>query len=135
MSTVQKSFSPALRWTLLICGFAAVGLAVLGIFLPVLPTVPLLLLALACFARSSENFYTWLIDHAHLGPIVRPYVEGRGIPRTSKIKAIVLVWVSITASAFLLLELFWLRILLLMIAAGITLYLLRLPTDCSDTQN
>ncbi len=135
MSTIRKPVAPALRWTLLIGGFASVGLAVLGIFLPILPTVPLLLLALACFARSSEHFYTWLIDHAHLGPIIRPYVNGRGIPRTIKIKVIALVWVSITASAFLLLEQFWLRVLLLMIAAGITLYLLRLPTDCRDMQN
>jgi uncharacterized membrane protein YbaN (DUF454 family) len=95
-----KPTNPALRWTLLISGFLATVLGVLGLFLPVLPTVPFLLLALACFARSSEQFYNWLLDHAHLEPIVPPYIKGHGMTRASKIKAIALVWASISLSAF-----------------------------------
>ena len=126
--TKLKTINPALRWTLLFSGFLATGLGVLGIFLPVLPTVPFLLLALACFARSSERFYLWLLDHAHFGPIIRPYINGQGMKRTSKVKAIALVWASISLSAFYLVELDWVRWLLLLIACGVTLYLLKLPS-------
>jgi len=118
---------PALRWVLLIAGFIAVALGVLGIFLPVLPTVPLLLLALACFTRSSERFYSWLVNHARLGPIVQPYLDGRGMTRASKFKALSLLWLSITVSVVFLIELSWLRGLLLIIALGVSCYLLRLP--------
>lgn len=124
--------SPALRWALLTIGFVAVGLAVAGIFLPVLPTVPFLLLALACFARSSSRFYTWLLEHAHLGPMIRPYLQGRGISRSSRRKAIALLWASIAVSMLLLLESPWLRGLLLIVACSVSLYLLRLPTYTPD---
>jgi len=125
--TKLKPINSALRWTLLVSGFLATALGVLGIFLPVLPTVPFLLLALACFARSSERFYNWLIDHAHFGPIVRPYINGKGMTLASKIKAIALVWASISFSAFYLVEIDWVRWLLLLICCGVTLYLLKLP--------
>jgi len=123
-----KPINPALRWTLLTAGFLATALGVLGIFLPVLPTVPFLLLALACFARSSERFYNWLLEHAHFGPIVQPYINGCGMSRGSKVKAITLLWASISLSAFFLIELAWVRVLLLVIACAVTFYLLSLPT-------
>lgn len=131
MTTSQpklKPINPALRWVLLISGLFATGLGVLGVFLPVLPTVPFLLLALACFARSSERFYNWLLDHAHLGPIVRPYIDGQGMTRASKAKAIALVWTSITLSALLLIENSWVQWSLWTVACGVTLYLLNLPS-------
>ena len=111
----------------MITGFAAVALGVLGIFLPLLPTVPLLLLALACFARSSERFYSWLVNHARLGPLIQPYLDARGIPRASKYKVLALLWASIILSAALFVELAWVRALLLVIALAVTFYLVRLP--------
>jgi uncharacterized membrane protein YbaN (DUF454 family) len=123
-----RPINAALRWTLLTSGFLATALGVLGIFLPIVPTVPFLLLAVACFARSSERFYSWLVDHAHFGPIVQPYIDGCGMSRASKGKAIVLLWTSIIFSAFLLVDLVWVRIILLVIACGVTFYLLSLPT-------
>ena len=130
-----KPLSPALRWTLFISGFIAIGLGVIGIFLPVLPTVPFLLLAAACFGRSSERFYTWLINHTHLGPLVRPYLQGSGISRSSKLKAIGLIWASITISAIFLINIFWVRGLLLIIGLAVTLYLLKLPTTGNEDQS
>jgi uncharacterized protein len=115
------------RWCLLTAGFLSTGLAILGIFLPLLPTVPLLLLAAACFARSSEPFYRWLVEHRQLGPLLQPYLEGAGIPRRAKVKAIALVWITIPASALLLVTLPWLRLLMFVVALAVTLYLLRLP--------
>ncbi len=129
-----KSLSPILRWALLIAGIIAVGFGVLGIFLPVLPTVPLLLLALACFARSSDGFYRWLINHTHLGPLIRPYLQGQGMSRASKIKAITLLWSSIAISILFLVEVPWVDGLLLIIAIGVTWYLCHLPTASVDDQ-
>ncbi len=113
---------------LLILGMIAVALGVLGIFLPVLPTVPFLLLAAACFTRSSERFYSWLIDHAHLGPMVQPYLDGEGLKRSTKVKAIALIWGSIAISIYLLGDKVWVQGGLVLVALGVTVYLLRLTT-------
>jgi hypothetical protein len=123
-----RSENRARKWFLLVAGILSTGLAILGIFLPLLPTVPLLLLAAACFARSSEPFYSWLLEHRHLGPLLQPYLKGAGIPRRAKIKAIALVWVTISASAVLLVPLLWVRVLMFVVALTVTLYLCRLPT-------
>ncbi len=122
-----KQLAPLLRWALLGVGCVAIILAVIGIFLPVLPTVPFLLLALACFARSSESFYAWLRDHDHLGPLIRPYLQGQGISCATKLKAISLVWISIGFSVLFLLDVFWVKGVLLAIATAVTFYLVRLP--------
>ena len=118
-----------LRWMLMLFGAASTALAILGIFLPLLPTVPLLLLAAACFARSSERCYRWLLDHPYLGPMVESYLDVRGIPRRAKLTALALIWLSIPISALLFTEQLWLRVLLLTIGLGITIYLLRLPVS------
>jgi len=116
-----------LRLALIAIGVCSTGLAVLGIFLPLLPTVPLLLLAAACFARSSERFYRWLLEHRHLGPIVGNYLDGRGIPLRAKVTAVGLIWVTIPLTAFFFITLSWVRMLLLTIGLGVTVYLVRLP--------
>lgn len=117
-----------LRWLLLGAGILATILAVLGIFLPLLPTVPLLLLAAACFARSSEKIHRWLLEHRHLGPIIQGYLHGSGIPRRARATALCLIWITIPLSAFLVVPLPWVRVLLIAVGLGVTVYLMRLPT-------
>ena len=112
---------------LLVAGFLCTGLAVIGIFLPLLPTVPLLLLAAACFARSSERFHRWLLEHRILGPLIRDYLDGRGVPVKAKVSALVMIWISIPTAALLFVPLVAVRILLLIIALAVTVYILRLP--------
>jgi uncharacterized membrane protein YbaN (DUF454 family) len=124
-TTVRGSVGKGL---LLAAGFVCTGLAVVGIFLPLLPTVPLLLLAAACFARSSERFHRLLLEHDRLGPLIRPFLDGAGIPRRARNTALAMIWVTIPATAFLFVPLPWVRLLLLAIALGVTIYLLRLPT-------
>jgi uncharacterized protein len=116
------------RLLLILAGLLATALAIAGIFLPLLPTVPLLLLAAACFGRSSARLQRWLLEHPRLGPLVNDYLDGEGIPRQAKIKAVALLWLSIVLSALFLTEGLWLRLLLVVIGAGVTGYLLRLPT-------
>lgn len=75
----------------LIAGFVMVGLAVLGIFLPLLPTTPLLLLAAASFSRSSERWHRWLLNHPVFGSIIRNWHERRCIPLRAKVVSILMV--------------------------------------------
>ena len=129
---MEKSDNIVLRWSLITVGLACTGLAILGIFLPLLPTVPLLLLAAACFARSSERFHAWLLQHPRLGPMIRGYLDGQGIPLRSKIYAIALLWLTIPISALFLTSLLWVQITLFAIGCGVTVYLLRLPLYSED---
>ena len=76
------------RPILIAFGSLFVGLAVLGMFLPVLPTTPLLLLALACYARSSERLHGWLLSHRTFGPLLKHWHETRSMPRAAKVAAI-----------------------------------------------
>jgi uncharacterized membrane protein YbaN (DUF454 family) len=120
--------SPLLRALFLGIGILSTILGVLGIFLPLLPTVPLLLLAAACFARSSPRCYAWLLDHPRLGPLVSDYLDGNGIPLRAKIWAILLLWTTISLSVLLVVPILLVKLALFAVAVGVTLYLLRLPT-------
>jgi uncharacterized membrane protein YbaN (DUF454 family) len=124
---VHESRNPAIRYALLTVGWLSVVLGVVGIFLPVLPTTPFLLLAAACFARSSERFYNWLVNHPKLGPWIRDYLEGNGIPLKGKVYAIGLMWVSISFSCYLV-PMFWARTFMLTSAVCVTIYILRQKT-------
>jgi uncharacterized protein len=116
------------RSLLIAAGLLSTALAVLGIFLPLLPTVPLLLLAAACFARSSPRCHAWLREHRHFGPVLAAYQDGEGIPRRAKVTALLLIWTSIPLSVLFLVDATWLRLLLVLVALAVTLYLLWLPT-------
>ncbi|GLZ89180.1 inner membrane protein [Metapseudomonas resinovorans] len=126
-SDIQQQRHPALRMILLIIGWLSVVLGVIGIFLPVLPTTPFLLLAAACFVRSSRRFYLWLVEHPKLGPWIRDYLEGQGIPLKGKVYALVLMWASITLSCFLV-PLPWARGFMLTSAVLVSVYILRQKT-------
>ena len=129
---LQKSNNIILRSVLTTVGLVSTGLAVLGIFLPLLLTVPLLLLAAACFARSSERFHSWLLQHPHLGPMIRGYL-GKGIPLRSKIFSISLLWLTISVSVILTTPL-WVKMTLLAIGSAVTIYLLQLPVYSGNSQ-
>ncbi|WP_282339110.1 YbaN family protein [Pseudomonas sp. PS02288] len=121
------SRNPWVRYVLLGIGWTSVALGVIGIFLPVLPTTPFLLLAAACFARSSRRFYEWLVDHPRLGPWIRDYLDGEGIPLKGKVYAIGLMWASIALSCYLV-PLFWARTFMLTSAVCVSLYILKQKT-------
>ena len=116
-----------LRYLLFSCGCISVVLGVIGIFLPVLPTTPFLLLAAACFARSSKRFYLWLVMHPKLGPWVRDYLEGQGLPLKGKVWALGLMWTSISVSMWIV-PLFWVRIFMLISAISVSIYILKQKT-------
>ncbi len=117
-----------LRSLLLFAGTVCVGLGMLGIFLPLLPTTPFLLLAAACYIRSSEKFYRRLIANRWFGKYIRNYREGRGVPLSTKTMAISLLWITIGYSAFFVVDILAVRILLILIAVGVTTHLVLLKT-------
>jgi uncharacterized membrane protein YbaN (DUF454 family) len=111
-----------------IAGVLAILLGILGIFLPLLPTTPFLLLAAACFARGNSRMHRWLTEHRHFGSYLRNYQQGKGIPARAKVSALLMMWTSLAYAGWRV-ELWWLRLLLLAVGAGVSLYLLRLPTS------
>lgn len=117
-----------LRSLLIVSGTVCVGLGMLGIFLPLLPTTPFLLLAAACYIRSSEKFYRWLIANRWFGRYIRNYREGRGVPLSTKVMAISLLWITIGYSAGFVVDILAVRILLILIAVGVTAHMVLLKT-------
>jgi uncharacterized membrane protein YbaN (DUF454 family) len=101
-------------------------------FLPLLPTTVFLLLAAWCFARSSEKFYRWLHYNRLFGRYIRDYQSGRGMTLGSKIISITILWIGIGASAYWATESFYVRLLLLLIAIGVTWHLALVKTPQSD---
>lgn len=110
-----------------IAGTIALLLGIVGIFLPLLPTTPFVILASACYMRGSERMHQWLINQRHLGPYLRCYQAGRGIPLRAKIAALATMWTSLTISIWLV-PLIWLRVLLAVIGIAVTAYLLSMRT-------
>jgi hypothetical protein len=123
----------ALRTALVVGGTAALGLGVAGIFIPVLPTTPFLLVAAAAYARSSPRLHAWLLGHPAFGPVIRAYVERRGIRLRVKIGVIALLWVSIGVSAVLLVRSLPVRIGLAVVAAAVTWHIASFRTLHSPT--
>ncbi len=117
---------PLKRWLLIIAGILSLLLGVLGIFLPLLPTVPLVLLSGFCFARSSDRLHNWLLTHPRFGRIIRDYEVGKGIPRKVKIRAITLIWLSMGLSAVIVARPPLIAMLFL-VGAAVSYYLWRQP--------
>ena len=111
-----------------IIGIIAFAVGFVGIFLPVLPTTPFILLAAWCFFRSSPRIYEWLISNERFGKTVMNYNQGRGITKATKIKAVVMMWLTISVSIYFTITSIHLIAFLYLIAIAVTIYLIRLPT-------
>lgn len=128
---IAAARSKVLRAVFIVMGLLCVGLGVLGAFLPLLPTTPFLLLAAACFARSSTRLHCWLHQNRLFGEYLSRYRAGAGMPLRAKVIALILLWSSLAYSASLTLPKYgWHLILFLgLVGLGVTIHLLRLPTD------
>jgi uncharacterized membrane protein YbaN (DUF454 family) len=115
------------RYVLRGVGLLAVGIGFLGVALPLLPTTPFLLVASACFARSSPRLNAWLHEHDTFGPPLTAWEEHRALPRRAKRSAIGLLWVSIPLSAYLSGDLVVTAVLAALLVTA-TVLLARIPT-------
>ena len=128
----KKNKTKAIRnWTrtlLIIAGTLLVGLGIIGILVPVLPTTPFLLLAAACYARSSQRFYHWLLNNKWFGNYIKNYIQRKGVPLKVKILAITWLWITIGFSVVFAVEVFLVRLILILIAIGVSIHIFSIRT-------
>lgn len=116
------------RYLYFVSGVLLVAIGVIGIFLPILPTTIFLILASACFIKSSPKANEWLRNHKILGMYIKNYQDKSGLTIKSKIFNITLLWIMILASAIFFTELWYIRLVLFLIAVGVTIHLLMVKT-------
>jgi len=117
------------KFLLILGGTICVVLGVVGIFLPLLPTTPFLLLAAVLYARGSERLHSKLLGNRWLGEYLRRYLEHRSMTRRHKAFSLIMLWAVLGASAILWVAGFWPRLLLGLVAIGVTLHLLRISSE------
>jgi uncharacterized membrane protein YbaN (DUF454 family) len=113
-----------IRYLWIFFGFLMVIMGILGAILPILPGTVFFLIAAFCFAKSSEKFYKMLIHNKYVGPHLQNYLEEKFIPVKTKIIIISSIWISMTASAVYVLEVFWQRALMFAVAIGVSIYII-----------
>jgi len=117
------------RFLLVGGGTISVALGIAGVFLPLLPTTPFLLLAAALYSRSSERFHTWLLSNRWFGEYIRRYSERRSMTRRHKGFTLALLWTVLGVSAAFIVSDWWARLLLGIVAVGVTVHLLWIPSE------
>jgi len=103
-------------------------LELLEFFLPILLKIHFLLLTADCYACSSQRFYNWLINNKWFGKCIKNYYEGRGVSLKLKIFTISFLWITILISIYFVITNFWIEIILIFIAIGVTIHILTIKT-------
>jgi len=116
------------RVALIVAGTISTALGILGIFVPILPTTPFLLLAAACYSRSSQRFYDWLLNNKYFGNYIRNYRERKAIPLKVKVLTLAVLWATIGCTVTFAVEILFVRVLLIMIAIGVSIHIFSLRT-------
>ena len=109
-------------------GSLSLALGIIGIFVPLLPTTPFLLLTAALYFKASPRLYNWLLHQKHLGPYIRNYRENKAIPLRAKIISLLLMWGTMVYCIFFLIPFLWVKIVMFLIAAGVTYHILSFKT-------
>jgi uncharacterized membrane protein YbaN (DUF454 family) len=120
--------SPIVRGFFLLAGTMAFALGVVGVFLPLLPATPLIILAAACFARAYRPFHEWMLAHRLIGPMLHEWYAHHSLPYRTKLVAIVTMLVSFGASIVLFVRPLWAQILLAACAVLLAVFLYRIPS-------
>lgn len=130
---MKKSNYLLVRIIWIILGLLFVGIGTLGIFVPGLPTTIFMILAAACFIRSSEKLYKWLINNKFFGKYIKDYREGKGMPRKAKITAVTMMIIFITLATIpfspISVESFTIKIIVILVGIiGFWYIIFRVPT-------
>lgn len=129
---LQLHDSPVMRWLYLSIGGIALFMGILGIFLPILPTTPFILLAAGCFARSSERFHGYLLSHRIAGPIIQEWCQHRSVTRKVKRWAYLVMSLSF-GSSILIVSSWELKGMLVLLAAILFIFIWRLPVRSTQS--
>ena len=125
---VRNKLYCIVKYLLVLLGSLSLVLGVSGIFLPVLPTTPFLLLSAALYMRSSARLYNWLLSHKHLGPYIKNFREHKAIPLKVKIVSVTMVWLTLLYCAAFVAWVWWMSVLFIAIAIGVTVHILHYRT-------
>ena len=117
-----------MRIVYIVLGTISMALGILGIFLPLLPTTPFLLLTAALYFKGSPELYHWLISHKYLGPYILNFRENKAIPLRAKIFSVTLLWLTMSYCIFWVVPYLWVKIILFLIASGVTYHILSFKT-------
>lgn len=109
-------------------GLLSLALGIIGIFLPLLPTTPFLLISAACFMHGSQKLHKWLTGHKLFGKMIENYQKHRAISNNSKIIALIMLWTTIGFSIAFLVANLWVSIALACVAVGVTIHIIRIKT-------
>ena len=123
------------RRLLIAAGTISTAIGIVGIFVPILPTTPFLLLAAAFYLRSSQKLYDRLLNNRFIGAYVRNYLQGKGMPWKVKIITILLLWITITCSIIFAVQGLIIRAILLIIAIGVSVHILLIKTTKGNKEN
>ncbi|MFB4168044.1 YbaN family protein [Virgibacillus sp. JSM 102003] len=113
---------------LIIAGSISLALGLAGIILPLLPTTPLLLLAAACYVRSSSRLYEWLITNKYFGSYIENYRLGKGIPLKAKVIGVSVLWLSMGYTILNVVPLVMVKLLLFCTALFFSWFILKQKT-------
>lgn len=102
-------------------------LGAIGIFVPLLPTTPFWLLTCWFYIRSSEKLYNRVMSNRHFGPYIRNYLVDKAIPLRSKIISVAVMWLSAIFTSLFLVDILWVKILLILISIGVSWHILSFP--------
>jgi uncharacterized protein len=94
------------RYLFAAAGFISLALGIIGVVTPILPTTPFILLSGYCFARGSQRFHTWIMNHKYFGPMIRAFRDEKRIPFRAKVLATVMIVVTMTATALVVKKIF-----------------------------
>jgi uncharacterized membrane protein YbaN (DUF454 family) len=112
----------------IIAGTFFLALGIIGVFLPLLPTTPFLLLSAACYFKGSKKMHDWLLNNRWFGSYIRNYREGKGVSAKMKTISIIVLWITIGYSTIFAVNILIMRIILVLIAIGVAIHVVRLPT-------
>jgi uncharacterized membrane protein YbaN (DUF454 family) len=119
------------RILLNIAGFLAIGLGAVGIFLPLLPTTPFVLLAAGCFASANPKMYKWLVKSKYFGEYIRNFREKKGISTQTRVRALIFLWLTLSLSAVIF-RFIHVWIILGIVGIGVSIHLLTLKGREAD---
>ena len=117
-----------LRGILVSLGTISLALGIIGIFIPILPTTPFLLLSAGCYAKGSKRFYQWLMKNRLLGSYIKNYKEKKGIPLKVKIVTILLLWSTMTVSIIMIVSNNYIKMILFIIGVCVTIHIITIKT-------
>lgn len=112
----------------IVAGTIFLGLGAIGIFIPILPTTPFLLLSAACYYKGSERLHRWMLNNRWFGSYIKNYKEGKGISLRNKAFIIALLWSTIIYSTIFVVNILIIQMALLIIAFAVSLHILMIPT-------